>query len=186
MTSQAHNVLPALSVGRRARSFNEEFAALFKAQYQRIYRYFDRMSGDPDTAEDVAQETFVRLYRRGSMPDEPTAWLISVGLNLLRNLSSSTRRRAELLESNPGEHGHSAAPASADEMAQARETQARVRRAVDGMSDRERSMLLLRAEGYSYREIASALELNVTSVGTLLARAQRSFRSIYKEGGDAR
>ncbi len=179
-------MLPSISVGRRARSFDEEFAALFKAQYQRIYRYLDRMSGDPDAAEDLAQDTFVRLYRRGSMPDEPSAWLISVGLNLLRNMSSSARRRAKLLESNPGEHGHSTGPASADEMAQARETQARVRRAVDGMSDRDRSLLLLRAEGYSYREIASALELNVTSVGTLLARAQRSFRSIYEEGDDAR
>ena len=54
------------------------------------------------------------------------------------------------------------------------------------MSDRERSLLLLRAEGFSYREIARALELNEGSVGTLLARAQRSFRVKYGESGDAR
>jgi DNA-directed RNA polymerase specialized sigma24 family protein len=42
--------------------------------------------------------------------------------------------------------------------------------------------LLLRAEGYSYRDIATALDLNEASVGTLLARAVRAFRESY---GDA-
>jgi len=42
-------------------------------------------------------------------------------------------------------------------------------------------MLLLRAEGYSYREIASALQLNEPSVGTLLARAKRAFREAYEK-----
>jgi RNA polymerase sigma-70 factor (ECF subfamily) len=43
-------------------------------------------------------------------------------------------------------------------------------------------MLLLQAEGYSYSEIAHALEINESSIGTLLARARRSFREMY--GGD--
>lgn len=45
-------------------------------------------------------------------------------------------------------------------------------------------MLLLRAEGYSYRDIASALELNEASVGTLLARAVRAFRAAWEEWSD--
>lgn len=184
MTPSADSALRSLTFSGRSRPFDEEFVVLFKAQYDRIYRYLDRMSNDPDAAEDLAQETFVRLYRRGSMPDEPGAWLISVGMNLLRNMKSSSRRRAELLASNPGEHGHSAAPAASDAGALVSETQERVRLAVDGMTERERSLLLLRAEGYSYREIAEALDLNVASVGTLLARSQRSFRAIYEESGD--
>ncbi len=183
MTSLPDSAVRFLAWPARSRSFEEEFVALFKGQYQRIYRYLDRMSNDPDAAEDLAQETFVRLYRRGSMPEEPGAWLISVGMNLLRNMKSSSRRRAELLLSNPGEHGHSTS-ASSDADALVSETQERVRLAVDGMTERERSLLLLRAEGYSYREIAKALELNVASVGTLLARSQRSFRAIYEESGD--
>jgi DNA-directed RNA polymerase specialized sigma24 family protein len=50
---------------------------------------------------------------------------------------------------------------------------------------RERELLLLRAEGYSYRDIASALELNETSVGTLLARARRRFEEAYGGGSNA-
>ncbi len=184
MTLSADSALPSVTHPGRTLSFDEEFAALFKGQYQRVYRYLDRMSNDPDAAEDLAQETFVRLYRRGSMPDEPGAWLISVGMNLLRNMKSSTRRRAELLLSSPGEHGHSSPSASSDAGTLVSEAQDRVRRAVHAMSDRDRSLLLLRAEGYTYREIAKALELNEASVGTLLARAQRSFRARYQETGD--
>jgi len=51
--------------------------------------------------------------------------------------------------------------------------------------ERERRLLLLRSEGFSYRDIAAALELNEASVGTLLARARTAFREIYKEASDA-
>jgi RNA polymerase sigma-70 factor (ECF subfamily) len=186
MTPTADSALRSLPLAARSRSFDEEFVALFKEHYQRIYRYLDRMSNDSDAAEDLAQETFVRLYRRGSMPNEPGAWLISVGMNLLRNMKSSTRRRTELLTSNLGAYGHAAAPAPSDASALESEARVRVRRAADAMSDREKSLLLLRAEGFSYREIAEALKLNVTSVGTLLSRAQRSFRARYEESGNAR
>lgn len=186
MTLSPDSALSPLTFPAKSRLFDEEFALLFRAQYHRIYRYLDRKSNDPDAADDLAQETFVRLYKRGSMPEEPGAWLISVGMNLLRNMKSSSRRRAELLMSNPGEHGHAGASASSDERALDAEVRARVRRSVDAMSDREKSLLLLRAEGFSYREIAHALELHEGSVGTLLARAQRSFREKYGESGDAR
>lgn len=168
------------------RSFDDEFAALFKAQYDHIYRYLDRTSGEPDVAEDLTQDAFVRLYRRRSMPDEPEAWLISVAMNLFRNLRTSGKRRSELLASNPGAHGHSAPIAPTDAGADIADTRRRVRSVVDGMVERDRAMLLLRAEGYSYREIAAALEINAASVGTLLARAQRTFRTRYEERPDAR
>ena len=65
------------------------------------------------------------------------------------------------------------------------ETAARVRDAIDGMPERDRHLLLLRAEGYSYREIAVALEPNEASVGVLLARAKRAFRNHYEDGTGA-
>jgi RNA polymerase sigma-70 factor (ECF subfamily) len=65
------------------------------------------------------------------------------------------------------------------------ESRRRVRVAVDRLPERERHLLLLRAEGYSYRDIALSLELNEASVGTLLARARTAFREIYEEAPDA-
>ena len=51
---------------------------------------------------------------------------------------------------------------------------------IDHLPERERQLLLLRAEGYSYRDLARALDLEESSVGTLLARAKRAFRDRYE------
>jgi DNA-directed RNA polymerase specialized sigma24 family protein len=60
-----------------------------------------------------------------------------------------------------------------------------VRSALERLPAREQRMLLLQAEGYSYRDIAAALALNDGSVGTLLARARRAFLAAYGSGSDA-
>ena len=54
-----------------------------------------------------------------------------------------------------------------------------VRRTLDRMSPRDRALLLLREEGYSYRELGIALALHEASVGTLLARAKSTFREAF-------
>jgi DNA-directed RNA polymerase specialized sigma24 family protein len=56
-----------------------------------------------------------------------------------------------------------------------------VREALDGLTLRDRQMLLLRHEGYSYREIAQALGVPETGVGTMLVRATAAFRAAFLE-----
>lgn len=165
--------------------FEGRFVELFDAHFPRLYRYLDRLSGEPDLAADIAQETFVKLYQRGSLPDAPEAWLISVALNLFRNVKSTRSRRSRLLTVARGERVHADPPRSPDAEVENQELSRRVRRAVGRLPERERRLLLLRAEGYSYRDIAAALELNESSIGTLLARARRDFRDIYRGGTDA-
>jgi RNA polymerase sigma-70 factor (ECF subfamily) len=60
-----------------------------------------------------------------------------------------------------------------------------VRSALDRLSPRDQELLLLRAEGYSYRDLADVLSLNEASVGTLLARAKRAFETAYEEAKHA-
>lgn len=168
----------------RETPFHEAFVALFDTHFPRLYRYLDRLSGDPELAGDLAQEAFIRLYQRGSLPDVPQAWLITVAMNLFRNAKSSRTRRRRLLTLSRGEAAHSDPPPSPEQAAVAADVRRQVRSAVDRLPERERDILLLRAEGYSYREIATALELHEASVGTLLARAVRAFRESY-EGPDA-
>src|SRR5919106_2164745 len=86
-----------------ASSFRVAFAALFDAHFQRLFRFLDRLSGEPELAADLAQEAFVRLYRRGELPDTPEAWLITVALNLFRNARSTRTRRRRLLSVIRGE-----------------------------------------------------------------------------------
>ena len=165
----------------RSPSFHDRFVELFDAHFKRIYRYLNRLAGDPEMAADVAQEAFVKLYGRGSLPEAPEAWLISVAMNLLRNAKSMHSRRLRLLTPARGENVISDPPLAPDEALEGKDSRRRVRAALDRMPDRERRMLLLRAEGYSYRDIADALRLNEASIGVLLARARRAFREIYEE-----
>jgi RNA polymerase sigma factor (sigma-70 family) len=157
--------------------FDDAFVQLFDAQFPRLFRYLDRLSGEPDLAADLAQEAFIRLYRRGAMPETPELWLVTVALNLFRNARSTKARRLRLLVrwSEPARITEPS-PKDIDDW----DTAAQVRAALGTLEERDREMLLLRAEGYSYREIATALKLNEASVGTLLARARQAFRQVYE------
>ena len=166
-------------------SFHDRFVEVFDAQFHRLYRYLDRLSGERELAADVAQEAFVKLYQRGSMPDSPEAWLISVAMNLFRNEKSTRSRRLRLLTPARGEFVLSDPPPSPEENVSAKESRRQVRHALDRLPEREQRLLLLQAEGYSYRDMAVALKLNAASVGVLLARARRAFREAYEGTFDA-
>lgn len=168
-----------------ASAFHRQFVHLFEAHFHKLYRYLDRLSGEPELASDVAQEAFIRLYRRGALPDAPEAWLISVAMNLFRNVKSSRSRHRRLLTQARSEGVLSDPSPLPDQAAVAEESRHRVRAALDRLPERERRLLLLRAEGYSYRDMAAALELNEASIGTLLARARAAFRQRYEGELDA-
>lgn len=166
-------------------AFHAHFTRVFGAEWPRLYRYLDRLTGDPDLAADLAQQAFVRLHRRGALPDTPAAWLVSVAMNLLRNEMSSRRRRERLLTPGRAERMHADPAPSPDQRVMSAGVRARVRAAINAMPERERRMLLLRAEGYSYRDIAAAVDVNEHSVGTLLARARAAFEQGFGSDADA-
>ena len=166
-------------------SFDDRFSALFEATFDRLHRYLNRLAGDSELAADLAQEAFVRLYQRGSFPDAPEPWLISVALNLFRNAQSSRKRRRRLLTLARAEAVHSDPAPSPEQAASCDDVRQRVRWTLNSLPERERHILLLRAEGYSYRDIAVALGLNEASIGVFLARAKRTFRESYEGTFDA-
>lgn len=164
------------SGGEGASGFDARFTELFEVHFVRVFRLLDRSADDPALAADLAQETFIRLYQRGGVPDAPEAWLISVALNLLRNAMTTRSRRRRLLTPARGAYVHSDASVAPDDALLSDESRVRVRAVLDAMPERDRQLLLLSADGYGYRDIAAALHLNAASVGTLLARARRAFR----------
>jgi len=166
-------------------TFGEQFVELFDLHFRRLYRYMDRLSGEPELAADLSQEAFVRLYERGALPDRPDAWLITVAMNLFRNARTNRARRRKLLTPSRAEAVLADPPPSPGDAAVDQDARRRVRAALDQLPERERQLLLLRAEGTSYRDIAAVLELNEASVGTLLARAKRAFRDAYQVPCDA-
>lgn len=168
------------SVGRDEK-FERAFRDLFQERFASLHRYLHRWTGDPGTAADVAQEAFVRLYQRGAMPRDPRAWLVTVANNLVRDLARRSARRRVLLDARSREDLEQAAPSGPMELVLDSERRAKVRRALDALPERYRQALLLRHEGYSYRDIAAALDYGVSGVGKLLVRATAAFEDAYGE-----
>jgi RNA polymerase sigma-70 factor (ECF subfamily) len=166
-------------------TFEEEFDGLFRAHFPRLFRYLDRLSGDADAARDLAQETFVRLLRRGAPPDRPEAWLITVATNLWRNARATRNRRTAILDRSLTEESLIDPATPLSDQVETGETGEKVRAAMRRLAEREQQLLLLMAEGYHYREIAEVTGIQEASVGTLLARAKRAFRVAYEESSDA-
>ena len=158
------------------------FEATFEELYPGLFRYCHRLTGDPDLADDLAQEAFVRLYDRRVEGTEEglRAWLFRTATHLVRDRHRVGENRRRLLEAHPVLPG---GPAPPDEAVQRREQVAHVREALEHLSKREREILLLRHAGFSYREIAEAVEVAPSSVGTLLVRAERNFVSVYGSPG---
>ena len=57
----------------------------------------------------------------------------------------------------------------------------KVQTTLNKMNDRERTLLLMKFSGFQYKEIAEVLQIEISSIGTLLVRAKMKFRKIYKQ-----
>ena len=161
------------------------FEETFRARYREVYGIAWRILGDRAEAEDAAQEAFAKLARSPLLQrpdDEVAAWLRRVTINDCFNRTRGRRRarthadRAGRLEPVGGVD--STGPLVAVLRS---EEQAEVRAALADLPERQRTALLLRHSGYRYREIAQTLGIAVGSVGVLLARAERAFRTAYEE-----
>jgi len=160
-----------------------DFEDLFHRLYPSLYRYLHRLTGDPDVADDIAQESFVRLLRQNLSEDEVRPWLFTVGMNLVRDHARKTERRHRLLEGSPRAVGSLPPPDEGIERAEEIDS---VRRALDRLPPRDRQLLLMREEGFKYDEIAKVVGVAPGSVGTLIARALKRFVETYqaREVGD--
>ena len=163
-----------------------DFDAIFEDVFPPLFRYCHRLTGDADAAEDVTQEAFVRLLTRDveGPPAGLRVWLFRVATHLIRDRYRVSENRRRLLEKHPVLP--SGTPDPGVEMERS-ETTASVRAALATLQERDREMLLMREEGFSYREIAEAVGVKAASVGTLLARAQKRFTEAFRslETGEA-
>lgn len=149
-----------------------DFEATFESHHPSLFRYVHRLVGDPDLAADVVQESFVRLLDNPMPREEAKRWLFTVATNLVRDDARTRSRRQRLLS----EHYEGPTPEENPHVtASRRERIEAVREALDRVPDRDRTMLLMREEGFRYAEIADAVGVAPGSVGTLLSRALARF-----------
>lgn len=162
------------------------FEQAFAAHHRLVYRYALGLTREAALAEDVAQEVFVRLYQNleaAQRDDCLRAWLLRVTANVARNVLRGRNRAQTRDESFVAQQENETPSPESELLRQADIDEAR--RALTKLKEPLRSCLLLRNEGWSYREIAAALELNEASVGTLLVRARREFIRVFGKRGKA-
>jgi RNA polymerase sigma-70 factor, ECF subfamily len=162
---------------------------LFRRYQKPLYGYVRRTVNSNELAEDVVQETFIRLCRcqPGQRPEEGkfATWLYTIATNLCRDAFRRSARRPERPASEIYEDDEapittnlwSAEPQSVENETLQREMQREVRLAIDGLPKRERVAVLLREyQGLAYDEIAEVMGCTTGSVKLLLHRGRRRLR----------
>ncbi len=158
------------------------FEIVFSERYPEVVRLLEKMLGNRASAEEHALEAFCRLHERPEISGaghNTRAWLhrtaTRLGLDALR--ASSRRTRNETLAAD--EQGQTASTPLDGVLASERSE--RVRSILAELKPRQAQLLLMRHSGYSYTEIAAALDLQATSIGALLGRAEAEFGRRYQQ-----
>jgi RNA polymerase sigma-70 factor (ECF subfamily) len=156
---------------------------LLEEYVPRVYRFALRLTHDCHAAEDLAQETFLRALRTGSVPHSPQAirvWLFRIAVNLWRDqLRRGKLRvgRAEGLMEDPPSHSREPVQEVSDkeELRQALE-------ALETLPDRQREVLYMSAcEGLSAAEISEILGVRPDAVKSNLCLARKKMRQMLHD-----
>ena len=160
-----------------------DFEAIFLEHWPRVYGVLLRLVGDYAEAEDLALETFWRLYDRPPQDESSLnvgGWLYRVATNLGLNAIRAWKRRERYeMEAGLWDAGANA-DVDPERAVSDAEDRRRARLVLRDMDQRPAQLLILRHSGLSYRELAAALGVSENSIGTLLIRAEREFERRYR------
>ena len=160
----------------RASSTRETVTRIHQEMGDTVYRHLVALGLPPETAEDVCQECFVRLFlalEGRQQIERPRAWLFKVAYNLALNQFKVSHREQRhfvpWIDNLPDEE-HDLQP-NPEQASLDRERHLRLRQALEMLSPQQRQCLFLRCEGLRYREIAEVLGISVGTVSEFLRRA---------------
>ena len=161
---------------QRALKLEDRITQIYDELHGPVYRYLICRSATPVDAEDIIQETFLRLYRHlnaGGRDSNLRGWVFRVAHNISVN---ELKRRKFLYPVTLEELSELQAPQanpgpSLEELLIRKEEMGRVHAAISSLSVQQKQCLYLRAEGFRYREIAEILEVTISTVAESLRRA---------------
>ena len=164
---------------RRAATTDALLVDAWAAYHEELYAFLVRTTRDPDVAEDLLQEAFVRLTRElgsGPGPENLRAWLYRVATNLAisrgRRIATAVRGLVRL-----GARSDTGRTIDGPESVYLRhETQATLMRALDTLAPDARAALLLASQGFTGAEIAATIGRSDIATRTLLCRARLRLR----------
>lgn len=171
--------LPADVVNRGGQgtlNLEERVIKVFDELRLPVYRYLVCIHLAPQDAEEIVQETFLRLYKHlhsGGRENNLRGWVFrvahNIGINRVKGhrfvTAITAEQWADLIES-----ATDPAPGP-EELALKKEIMMRVQATVSALSPQQQQCLHLRIEGFRYREIAEILGISMSSVQEFLRRA---------------
>ncbi len=152
---------------------------LFRAHYGRVARIIARAVRDRARSEELAVEVFLKLWRNhGVQSENVEGWLYRVAVRASLDELRRQRRRGHYermlawVQTRPP-------AATPEDIYSVSQKQDKVRSVLSILKPRQAQFLLLRSHDFSYQEAASILNVNPASIGTLVSRAEESFRKEY-------
>lgn len=165
---------------------DSSFELLLRKYRTPLVNFLHRMVRDSATAEDLAQEVFLRVYRARQkyVPSAKfTTWLFHIATNLaLNSIRDARHRQMEVSIDAPAEEDQTPLEIPAKEMAAdqslvERDRAALIRRAVESLPEKQRAAVLLhKYEEMDYAEIARVLDCSESALKSLLFRAYETLR----------
>ena len=156
-----------------------DIEALFRAHYGRVARIIARVVGDRARSEDLAVEVFLKLWRNHKAQSENVEGLlyrvaVRAGLDELRRQRRRGHYERMLAWVQPRPRA-----ATPEDIHSVSQKQSKVRSVLSVLEPRQAQFLVLRSQDFTYQEVASILNMNPASIGTLVSRAEESFRREY-------
>lgn len=171
------SVLDLAGVRRRE---PEALAALFEQHFDRVYALVYRLLGDRHSAEDAAQEVFLKVHRAAHTLDagrDPEPWITTIAYNVCRDIwrSGAYRLSRQAISIDDPEHGGAFLVSRGDDPERAliaTERRDMVQRAIQRLHETLREVVVLREyQGLSYEQIASMTETTPVAARKRYSRA---------------
>ena len=172
------NALDTTGLPAAASLASDRLDELFRTHYARLARVIGRIVHDQARAEEIAADVFIRWQRHPSAHgDGAEGWLYRTAVRQALDAWRRDRRwaRVEAVLAHVG-----IAPRTPADLHAGAEERRHVRAVLASLRSRDAALLLLWAEDVSYADLASAVGVQATSVGSLLRRAQEAFRKEYE------
>jgi RNA polymerase sigma-70 factor (ECF subfamily) len=183
----AGTALEAMTMATAQEIAAEEFSAVVTKHRPQIFRFLLASTRDVDLAETLTQDCFLKAHRNwGSFRGESTAmtWLMRIAINLQkdhwrnRRLQFWRKTQTNAVELDEASDWLPSGERSVEQQLLARERVAQVGKAVEGLSERQKTVFLLRyVEELELSEIARATGLNEGTVKAHLSRALARVRA---------
>jgi RNA polymerase sigma-70 factor, ECF subfamily len=166
------------------------FGELVERYQNRLLNFIYRTTGDRERAEDLVQETFIRVYRHLHRFDQSkkfSTWIYTISSNLAKNeLRNRSRNPLVLFQTLMKNRQADERPLEwedntyrPDDLFRKRHLKSQVDAAVDQLPEHHRTVFILREmEGKTYEEIAEITSTNLGTVKSRLNRARNNFAQL--------